>query len=102
MNTDIFSKNFKPYIIYSKGFWSSNLYNSKRVYIKPHYSYMYKYGVKNIDFKNPRDRKLFFALKKQGRVFYPKDEDKEIKRIRKETYKNSETYKLFNKVYKPH
>ena len=56
MSTDIFSKNFKPYIRYSKGFWTFDLYNSKKVYIKPHYSYMDKYGVKNIDFKNPPDR----------------------------------------------
>ena len=67
MSRDIFSKNFRPYIAKTKGFWST--YGSKRTYIPTHYSYVDKYSVRTLDFRSNKDRNLYYRMKKSGRIF---------------------------------
>ena len=70
MSTDIFSKNFRPYVKYTKGHYAYDVYKKKRVYIKGHYSYCDRYSVSTINFKDKADRIKFYKAKSQGRVFY--------------------------------
>lgn len=68
MSRDIFSKDFKPYISRTKGFWTLT-HDFKKVYIPTHYSYCDKYSVRPINFKSFKDRQLYKRMKEKGRVF---------------------------------
>ena len=68
MSRDIFSKNFKPYISKTKGFYTYTT-TGKKVYIPTHYSYIGKNVVRPIDFKSSKDRDLYKRMKKNGRIF---------------------------------
>lgn len=72
MSRDIFSKDFKPYVQYTKGFYIYDYHKKQKVYIKGHYSYIDKGIVIPIDFRKKEDRSLFNRAKKRGRVFYGK------------------------------
>lgn len=68
MSKDRFSKDFKPYIERTKGFYAYTN-DLKKVYIPTHYSYIDKHGVRPINFKSYKDRELYDRMKKAGRVF---------------------------------
>ena len=70
MSRDIFSNNFKPYVQYTKGHFIYDYMKKKKVYIKPHYSYVDKTGVYPLDLNNESDRKKIYNAKKSRRVFY--------------------------------
>lgn len=72
MSFDIFSKNFKPYIAYTKGFYAYDQEKRKKVFIKSHYTYHDKYSVRPINFKDKKDREIFYKLKKENRILYNK------------------------------
>lgn len=67
---DIFNKNFKPYISYTKGFWTYDYSTKKKVYIKPHYAYVDKYSVTPLRKDNIKHKTLYNKIKNQDRIFY--------------------------------
>lgn len=70
MSRDIFSNNFKPYVQYTKGHFIYDYMKKKKVFIKPHYSYVDKTGVYQLDLKKKDDRDKFYKAKNNRRVFY--------------------------------
>lgn len=68
MSRDIFSKDFKPYIQRTKGFYAKS--GSKKTWIPTHYSYCTQSSVRPIDFKSVKDRRLFYQMKRKNRIFY--------------------------------